>query len=137
MLMSICGVCGRKKPLGKICECQKNRHRYYDSERRDKESAAFYHSPQWVRMQKAIKARAGGCDEYIKATEGRMIPGSIVHHIEPLKEDPDDRLNTENLILVSPKTHRMIHDRYAMGRNEKTAMQDALKKAVHRSHFWE
>lgn len=66
-----------------------------------------------------------------------MISGSIVHHIEPLQENPVERLNTENLILVSPKTHKMIHDRYALGRNEKTAMQDALKKAVHRSHFWE
>lgn len=130
MLVRVCQMCGRLVPQGQRCECQKGRHKEYDKRRRDKQSAAFYHSLQWVRLQQAIKARAGGCDEYIKATEGRLVPANTVHHIEPVRDAPGKRLDADNLILVSPKTHRMIHDHYAMGETERTAMQDRLRAAV-------
>lgn len=136
MLRTICGACGRPKPFGAPCACQAGRHKAYDREHRDKSAAAFYHSPQWARTQKAIKARAGGCDEYLRMTEGRLLPGSIVHHIETLQENPDARTTPGNLILVSPKTHKMIHDRYALGKNEKAAMQERLRKAIRLSCFW-
>ena len=137
MLKTICPSCGKSKPQGVRCSCQAGRNRDYDREHRDKSAAAFYHSPAWTKTQRAVRARAGGCDEYLRMTEGRLVPGSIVHHIETLQDSPADRLNTDNLILVCPKTHKMIHDRYAMGKNDKTAMQEALKAAVRRSHFWE
>ena len=130
MLVRVCQVCGRLVRQGQRCICQKGRHKEYDRGRRDKQSAAFYHSPQWVRLQRAIKARAGGCDEYIKATEGRLVPANTVHHIEPVRDAPGKRLDADNLILVSPRTHRMIHDRYAMGETERTAMQERLRAAV-------
>ena len=117
---------------GQRCSCQKQRHKDYDRTRRDKEAASFYHSPQWVHLQAAIKARAGGCDEYIKAISGRLVPANTVHHIETVKDAPSKRLDINNLILVSPATHRMIHDHYSMGQAERQAMQGRLKDAIAR-----
>ena len=85
-----------------------------------------------MKMQKYIMNRAGGCDEYIKHLTGRLVPASIVHHIVPLADRPDLGLDAANLIAVSPATHRMIHDHYAMGANERRAMQGRLLAATGR-----
>ena len=132
MLKRLCPVCGRSKLPGVPCECQRGRHRLYDKMQRDAARASFYHSGQWAQTQKAIKARAGGCDEYVKATEGRLVPADTVHHIEPLEDAPAAALALDNLILVSRRTHKRIHDHYAMGLNEKTAMQGRLREALAR-----
>ena len=130
--MRICQTCGKRVPQGTRCACQKGRHKEYDKERRDKTAAAFYHSREWVRLTHYIKSRAGGCDEYIRHINGELRPGSIVHHIFPRDARPDLALEPSNLILVSPATHRMIHDRYAVGANERAAMQGRLLAATGR-----
>lgn len=132
MLMRICQGCGRRVPQGTRCPCQTERHKEYDSKRRDKDAAAFYHSRMWTKLAASIKARAGGCDEYIRHISGRLVPATIVHHIFPLADRPDLGLNPANLIAVSPATHRMIHDHYAMGANERAAMQGRLLAATGR-----
>ena len=136
MLQRLCPICGRLKPLGGSCTCQRGRHREYDLHVRNKGRAAFYHSPSWIHLQRAIKARAGGCDEYIKATEGRLVPANTVHHIETVEDCPGLALDVSNLILVSPKTHRMIHDHYSMGQTEKAKMQGRLRAALRREAGW-
>lgn len=132
MLLTKCGSCGRLHRQGTKCPCQKGRHKDYDKARRDKDRAAFYHSGAWLKMQKFIMARAGGCDEYIRHLTGRLVPASIVHHIVPIADRPDMGLSESNLIAVSPATHRMIHDHYAMGANERRAMQGRLLAATGR-----
>ena len=134
MLTRLCPLCGRLTRLGTSCECQAGRHQRYDKRQRDRGRAAFYHATAWTRTQAAVKARAGGCDEYLRATEGRLIPADTVHHITPLEDDPAGALAPENLILVSRRTHKMIHDHYAMGAAEKQAMQDRLRAALARTH---
>ena len=134
MLTRLCPLCGRLTRLGTSCECQAGRHQRYDKRQRDRGRAAFYHATAWTRTQAAVKARAGGCDEYLRATEGRLIPADTVHHITPLEDDPAGALAPENLILVSRRTHKWIHDHYAMGAAEKQAMQDRLRAALARTH---
>ena len=133
MLTRLCPLCGRQTKLGTSCECQAGRHQRYDKRQRDRGRAAFYHAPAWTRTQAAVKARAGGCDEYLRATEGRLVPADTVHHITPLEDDPAGALATDNLILVSRRTHKYIHDHYAMGAAEKAAMQDRLRAALART----
>ena len=133
MLTRLCPLCGRLTRLGTSCECQAGRHQRYDKRQRDRGRVSFYHSTAWARTQAAVKARAGGCDEYLRATEGRLIPADTVHHIAPLEDEPGGALALDNLILVSRRTHKWIHDRYSMGTAEKAAVQNKLRAALARA----
>ena len=66
MLTTICGRCGRVIKQGGRCPCELERQREYDRDNRNRESAAFYHSKSWSHLQKAVAARAGYQDEYVK-----------------------------------------------------------------------
>ena len=129
MLMRIC-VCGEMVPQGKKCPvCAKKYHKQYDSEKRNKERAAFYHSANWKRVSEAIKARASGLDEY-EFAHGRVVAGAIVHHIEPLSEKPDLGLDMHNLIFVSDLTHQIVHAEYSKGEEACERMKQKLREAV-------
>ena len=132
MLNRLCAVCGRTVQQGQRCECQKKRHKAYDREHRDKDKAAFYHSLAWAKLRNQIKMRACGCDEYVRETDCRLIPGAIAHHIYPLDEFPELKLKASNLIYVSAKTHEMIHAAYDKGGQYKSAMQGNLLAIVYR-----
>lgn len=128
MLMRICGVCGRQVKVGETCPCMKDRQKAYDRDNRNKKSASLYHSRQWQLLQLAVKSRANFLDEYIMYYEKRMTAGRIAHHIIPVDERPDLAFNPQNLIYVSDKTHKMIHDAYRKGGKEKAAMQAKLAR---------
>ena len=126
MLTRICEICGRTVPQGKPCPCRAQRHRDYDRERRDKNKAAFYHGKAWQRTAEAARQRANYADEVVFAETGRLIPGAIVHHIEPIGENPARKLDMENLIFVSAATHKKIHDAYDKNSRAKREMQEKL-----------
>ena len=73
---------------------------------------AFYTSDEWKHIRKLVIDRDNGCD---LAIPGRDIRGLIiVHHIEPityqdLVEMTDKVIDLDNLVCVSPQTHRAIH----------------------------
>lgn len=77
-------------------------------------------------MQKAVAARAGFQDEYLKFYRARIVPGRIAHHIAPVNERPELKLDGRNIIYVSDKTHQMIHAEYNKGTKEKEEMQRRL-----------
>jgi hypothetical protein len=89
-------------------------------------SSKFYYSRAWKNLSAMVKARANGCDEYILYTEHRIIPGVLSHHIEPSDKCPDLKFRADNLIYVSAKTHRMIHDEYSKSEQSKLNMQHKL-----------
>lgn len=126
MLNRICDICGRTVKQGKPCLCRVSRHRDYDRERRDKNKAAFYHGKAWQRTAEAARRRAQYADEVVFAETGRLVPGAIVHHIEPIGENPVRKLDMENLIFVSAKTHKEIHDAYNKNSRAKREMQEKL-----------
>lgn len=72
----------------------------------------FYHDSDWKKVRNEAIIRDGGCD---LADQNRpILRGLIVHHINPI--DRDDVINRDpklfdlnNLICVSPITHRAIH----------------------------
>lgn len=81
-------------------------HRYLNQE--------LYNSLEWKRVRRDIIVRDYGCDmgliDYPIPNRSKII----IHHINPITIN--DLLNRssiifdpENLISVSPKTHRMIH----------------------------
>lgn len=128
MLMRICGACGRQVRVGEPCPCLKERQKSYDRDNRDKEAASLYHSRPWQLLQLAVKSRAQYLDEYVMYYEKRMTAGRIAHHIIPVNERPDLALNPQNLVYVSDKTHKKIHDAYRKSGKEKAAMQAKLAK---------
>lgn len=130
MLTRICGSCGRMVEQGRKCPCRADRHKEYDQDHRDKSKARFYNSKQWRAAAAAIRAKAGYADELVKATSHRLVPGTIVHHIQPIDERADLRLELSNLILVSARTHRAIHDTYVRGQPGKRDMQKKLADIV-------
>ena len=73
---------------------------------------ALYHSDEWKNFRHEIIIRDAGCDLGIEGLE--IDKRAIVHHINPITEE--DILNRNpcvfdrgNVILVSKKTHDLIH----------------------------
>lgn len=129
-LLKICNYCGRRYS-GRQCDCRKHLHKErqqrYDRYSRDKEAAAFYHSDDWRQCRRAVWNRALGLDEYIYFTTGQAVPADTVHHIEPRNEAMDKQYDIDNLIAVSNRTHKLVHDLY---RHRKQETQDKLRQAV-------
>ena len=119
--MRICERCGKKITQGKICTCDKQRHKIYNELYRDRVKNTFYHSLEWSKVSKIAKERANGLDEYALEYEQRIIPGNLTHHIFELSDRADLSLSMDNLIYVSTKTHAMIHAAY--NRDEKTKIE--------------
>jgi hypothetical protein len=77
-------------------------------------------------LQQAVAARAGYQDEYLSYYKGQVHRGRIAHHIAPVDERPDLRLDGKNIIYVSDMTHQLIHAEYNKGKKEKEEMQRRL-----------
>ncbi len=70
----------------------------------------FYLDPKWRRKRAAILRRDGYIDQ-VQKRYGKTIEATIVHHIFPLEEYPEYRLEDWNLVSVSLGTHNKLHDR--------------------------
>ena len=129
MLMKICAKCGRKLPQGVKCICQNDRHKLYNTARRDKDKNQFYHSAAWNRLVATVKARANGLDEYA-LSQGYIEVGNTVHHIFTIDERPDLKLSLDNLIYLSAKNHNFIHSEYNKDSATKKNLQNKLCRIV-------
>lgn len=83
-------------------------------------------------MASMIKARDYGLDQYELVVNKKIVKGEVIHHIIPLDEEPDRRLDPDNLIYLSSKNHRLFHIIYQKGGKEKESLQKALFKAIER-----
>lgn len=73
---------------------------------------AFYSSSEWRRIRNEVIVRDGGCDLGVPGRE--LERGIIIHHIIPITYEDLIEANElvtdlNNLICVSPTTHRAIH----------------------------
>lgn len=124
MINKICSRCGRILPVGERCSCQPAYRRDYNKFRRDKRLKEFRASSQWKAMRKRILERDGNTDQYVLYTTGELRPGFSVHHIIPLSERWDLRLDERNLITLSDNTHSSIEYRY------KTKFKEQLQQEL-------
>lgn len=108
-----CGRCGNRIPSGSTCPCaeryKKDRNKDYDRNRRDKRRDGFYHSREWKAAKAESERRHMGIDVYMYYTEGEIVPAEMVHHIEPIEEIWDLRLDIENMIPLSNRIHSQMH----------------------------
>jgi len=115
MLMTICGRCGKKKPVKTQCECRKERYKVYDK-----------YCKSWKTLSAMCKARANGLDIYELIVNNRFVKGTLSHHIEELKDNTARSLDIDNLIWISEKTHTYIHSQYDKSDEDKLSMQNKL-----------
>lgn len=94
----------------------------------------FYHDPAWREVRNRVILRDEGCD---LAIEGREIYSAPqIHHIMPIsREDVLNRapicFDMDNLICVSPITHKAIH--YG---DESSIMKDPVERCAGDTKLW-
>ena len=134
MLMKICAKCGKKIPQGVKFSCQNERHKIYNTSRRDKDRNKFYQSVVWTRLIEMVKARANGLDE-LSLAEGKFEVGNTVHHIYTVDERPDLKTSIDNLIYLSAANHNRVHKIYNRDEVSKKILQAKLYGLIsHRRH---
>ena len=109
-------------------EKDKARWREYQRQREDKAEQNFYTSKAWKLTRDMIANKYYNMDVYLYMKYGIVEYGNIVHHIVELKEDFSQRLSEDNLILLSQRSHLLIHEEYNNG--DKLALQEELKQMV-------
>lgn len=73
-------------------------------------SKKFYKSKKWKKKRQSILKR----DEYLCREckrYGKTTQATTVHHILPLEQRPDLKLNSINLISLCNECHNQMHDR--------------------------
>lgn len=126
-----CSRCGKRILAGTNCICQKQyqkqRYKEYDKHARNKERNTFYASVQWERTRAEVLELDEGMDVYLYMTEGKVVAADTVHHITPLADDWQSRLDKDNLMSLSHETHSTIERRY---QEEKEQMIKELKEML-------
>lgn len=121
-----CSRCGKRIPSGTTCECikifqrqqKKERDRDYDKNRRNKQRGRFYKTKAWELTRDDSRAKYIGIDIYAYYHEGILVASDMVHHIEPVSEAWEKRLDSDNLIPLTDKNHAYIHKEMKQGREE-------------------
>lgn len=128
-----CSRCGKRILAGTKCDClriyQQRRHQEYDTGRRDKRSKAFYNSKEWERIRAAVLDLDGGIDVYAYMTTGKVIMADTVHHIYPVRDNWDRRMDPDNLMSLNHDTHSEIEQMY---KKDKAGMQRKLQEMLGR-----
>lgn len=124
-----CSRCGKRIPSGSTCPCVKQRHREYDRYSRDRRSRSFYNSKEWKTGRATALEADGGIDVYLFMTEGIIAAADMVHHIIPLKDDWNKRIDIDNMMSLSSDTHSMIEQMYKKNKGEMIRkLQEMLKE---------
>lgn len=97
---------------------------------RDADITAFYHSPEWSRLQPVVLARYHGLDLWAYYIGHEIVSAEMVHHIKPVRTNWDDRFSVCNLIPLSGSNHGMVERLYKTG--EKKATQKQLLELLGR-----
>ena len=82
----------------------RERHRYYDQHKRDKQAAAFYKSVEWQRArQQRLMMDNGLCQDCL--LEKKITPADLVDHVKPLRLFWHLRLVLSNLRSLCYRHH--------------------------------
>lgn len=129
-LKKICR-CGKIIDLGDgICtECKskqqqrtKERHKQYKSNRNDRREQKFYTSKEWLQLKEHLKVKYKGLCLWSYFIDNKIVMADVNHHIEPVKESWNKRLDIYNVIPLSNRMHQIIHKKYETDK-EKTQQE--------------
>lgn len=128
-----CSRCNKRILEGTKCTCSNKRYREYDKDKVNSRDKKFYSSGNWEKIKTKAKNRFDGMDIYSLYILKKVEYGQTVHHIEPIKENWEKRLDIENLIYLTESNHRLLHNRMDNGEhdeviNELNTLIDRFKK---------
>jgi len=112
------------------CKCENKRYKEEDKFRKDTKEKKFYSSAVWRRKREEVIGKFYGLDIYSYYKYKRIEYGDTVHHIRPLKEDWENRLNINNLIYLTNANHQNIHAVMERGTKEKEEIIGLLKGLI-------
>ena len=127
MIYKRCARCGKRLPSGTTCMCY-NRYAEYNRYRDDDKYNRFYTTAKWNKAKDTVKQRCYGLDIYSLLVDGVIEFGRTVHHIEPLKDNWDKRLDYSNLIYLTEQHHHMVHAQLQDGDYEMTQKLKEVRK---------
>ena len=91
---------------------KQNYHEKYHNKKDNYHSKynSFYCSREWQQLRQAKFDLANGLCEMCRK-EGVIREGKEVHHIIKISQDWSKRLDFDNLILLCPEHHNLMHER--------------------------
>lgn len=104
-----CSRCHKQLLVGSKCPCTKIVYKEYKKYRTDKEFQKFYTTKEWICIKESIISKLKGLDIYTYYILGETEYGYLVHHIDPIKDNWDKRLDINNLIYLTESNHKLIH----------------------------
>lgn len=69
----------------------------------------FYDAPKWRRTAARVMSHYNFVDQ-VQKRYGKLEPAEVVHHALPLEDFPEYAFTPHNLIPVSRRTHRGLHN---------------------------
>lgn len=122
-----CSSCGKRLLEGTKCDCRKKRYKEYDKYYRDSRSKEFYNSKEWQKAREEALSTHDNMDVYIYMTTGEIKLAETVHHIIPLRDDWNKRIDQNNLMPLNHDTHSMIEQMY---KKDKIGMEKRLQNML-------
>lgn len=104
----------------------------YNKHRRNKKTAAFYVSSEWRKTRAETIRRFDGVDIYAFYVLHVIQTADMVHHITPIEDDWNRRLDATNLIPLSNHSHGIIETLYSKDEQTKKATQKMLYDLIER-----
>lgn len=132
--MCSCGaIIDGGKSRCRACEAkaQEDRAKYqqvYDKTKRDW-THSFYRSKPWLKTRRIVLYRDNHLCQVCLA-RGRITHAVAVHHIEELRENYNRRTDVKNLISLCSRHHKIVHDEYDKGKENKKRMQEQLFELI-------
>lgn len=138
LLKHMCPICQKIIPIDKpCCDEHGSRHSRYDANIRygtDKKIHSFYTSKEWEAISLTIADKYSGLCLWFYFKRNEIKPYDEVHHIIPVRDCWEKRLDMDNLIPLSHAAHMLVEAEYRKG--GKAYMQAELfelKKDMKRS----
>lgn len=101
----------------------------YNATQRDEQANEFYQSTKWKKLREYVYSRDMGIDQIT----GQPILGRYVtDHVHPLSVAPDEKLDGDNLWLLSTETHAVK----TMIERQLLASPNGINKAKHVTKEW-
>lgn len=125
MIYKRCTRCGNRLEYNSECSCL-TKHKINSDDYKSNIEKRFYKSKEWQSLTNIIKNRFNYIDIYSYYILNKIENGQVVHHIVPINEDFSRRYQVSNLIYLTEKNHRLIHNTMRKSIEDKEKIQNIL-----------
>lgn len=124
-----CDRCGKRLPTGTKCKCSKKRYKH-EKIYVDNKIENFYLSAEWRRKREHMIDVYHQLDIYDLYINDVVSYGRTMHHIVPLKDNWDRKLEDTNLIYLTDSNHQTLHDLMRKSEEDKKRVISTLQGLV-------